>query len=148
MATPIKSKAIDVADYILKKRGGMSAMKLQKLVYYSQAWTLVWTDNALFSEEIEAWADGPVVRKLYHKHRGHFRVEKGFFGGDPAILDVDKRNAVDKVLAFYGEKDAQWLSNLTHLERPWVKAREGLMPGDRGRNIISKESMLSYYSSL
>ena len=148
MAPSIKTRAIDIADYILKKNGGMSVMKLQKLVYYSQAWTLVWTDHALFPEEIEAWADGPVVSKLYEKHRGNFRVEKGFFGGNPASLDVNKRNAIDKVLAFYGDKDAQWLSNLTHLERPWLEARKGLLPDERGNNVISKESLLSYYSSL
>jgi uncharacterized phage-associated protein len=51
----------DVAAYILEQRGPMSAMKLQKLVYYSQAWSLVWEDRPLFREEIQAWASGPVV---------------------------------------------------------------------------------------
>ena len=55
----------DVAAYILKKQGEMSAMKLQKLVYYSQAWSLVWDEKPLFRAQIEAWANGPVVRSLY-----------------------------------------------------------------------------------
>jgi len=46
----------DVAAYILKKQGEMSAMKLQKLVYYSQAWSLVWDEKPLFRAQIEAWA--------------------------------------------------------------------------------------------
>ena len=32
----------DVAAYILEKQGAMTTWKLQKLVYYSQAWSLVW----------------------------------------------------------------------------------------------------------
>ncbi len=51
----------DVARYILEKRGRMSAMKLQKLVYYSQGWHLVFDGEPLFAERIEAWANGPVV---------------------------------------------------------------------------------------
>ncbi|SRR5579872_5803357 len=143
-----RARAIDVADYILHRVGGMSAMKLQKLVYYSQAWSLAWTDAPLFLEEIEAWSDGPVVRSLYNKHRGHFRLVRGFFGGEPERLTPDQKDVIDKVLKFYGAKDPQWLSNLTHLEDPWKNARLGLKPGDRGRNVISKDTMLRYYSNL
>ena len=57
--------AHDVAAYILRKQGPLSAMKLQKLVYYAQAWSTVWDDQPLFSEAVEAWANGPVVRELY-----------------------------------------------------------------------------------
>ena len=53
----------DVAAYILKQRGPLTAMKLQKLVYYSQAWSIVWDDDAVFSEEIEAWKKkDPILR--------------------------------------------------------------------------------------
>jgi len=38
----------DVAAYILDKRGPMSHMKLQKLVYYCQAWSLVWDEELFF----------------------------------------------------------------------------------------------------
>ena len=61
---------LDVAGCILQQRGAMTTWKLQKLVYYSQAWALVWDDDAIFPEEIEAWANGPVVRKLYNAHQG------------------------------------------------------------------------------
>ncbi|MDY6802276.1 MAG: DUF4065 domain-containing protein, partial [Cyanobacteriota bacterium] len=54
-------KVMDVAAYILKKLGPLSAMKLHKLLYYSQAWSLVWDEQPLFSERIEAWANGPVI---------------------------------------------------------------------------------------
>ncbi len=71
----------DVANYIISRRGPMSAMKLQKLCYYAQAWSLTWTERELFPEEIEAWANGPVVRSLYAAHRGEYRVEREFAAG-------------------------------------------------------------------
>lgn len=140
--------AADVADYILGRLGPMSALKLQKLVYYSQAWTLAWTDDELFPEEIEAWANGPVVPSLYRKHRGCFRVQEGFFHGDPSHLSQDQRENIKKVLAFYGPKDPQWLSDLTHLEAPWKDARRGMHSTERGNRIITKQEMQEYYASL
>lgn len=138
----------DVAEYILATLGQMSAMKLQKLMYYSQAWTLAWTDRPLFDEEIEAWAKGPVLPALYERHRGVFLLQPGFFGGNAHNLRAEEKNAIDRVLAFYGPKDPQWLSGLTHLEDPWKNAREGLGPDDRGNRVISKAAMLEYYSAL
>ena len=133
---------LDVAVYILEKHGPMTTMKLQKLVYYAQAWSIVWDDDALFPEEIEAWKMGPVVRELYEAHRGNFRVAK-IDGGDSSTLSKAQRETIDLVLSFYGEKDAQWLSDLTHLEDPWKDA------WSKGMNsIITKESLGEYYGSL
>src|SRR5271157_4427990 len=98
----------DVAAYILKKRGRTTAMKLQKLVYYCQAWSLVWDDKPLFKARIEAWANGPVVPSLYNLHRGKFDVAR--WPGDPNALTDSERETVDAVLRFYGDKSSQWLS--------------------------------------
>lgn len=140
--------AIDVADYILQQRGSMSAMKLQKLMYYAQAWHLVWEDKELFNERIEAWANGPVVPDLYEKHRGSFSLAEGFFKGAPTNLTDSQKDVIDRVLEFYGDKDAQWLSDLTHMEDPWKSARRGLVDGERGGGEISTASMVEYYSSI
>ncbi|WP_340375862.1 type II toxin-antitoxin system antitoxin SocA domain-containing protein [Streptomyces sp. SS7] len=53
-------------------------MKLQKLVYYCQAWHLAWEGRALFPEAIQAWASGPVP-EIYELHQGYFTVQAGFF---------------------------------------------------------------------
>jgi uncharacterized phage-associated protein len=133
---------LDVAAYILKKHGPMTAMKLQKLIYYSQAWSIAWDDEEIFPEEIEAWKDGPVVRKLWDAHRGQYRVEK-IEGGNPDALSVSQKESVDIVLGFYGDKSAQWLSDLTHLESPWRNAWSRQQSG-----LISKEALAEYYSSI
>ncbi len=126
-------------------------MKLQKLTYYSQVWSLVWDEAPIFQEEIRAWANGPVVRELYDAHKGLFKISaEQIHQGSSAQLTNDQKETIDGVLNFYGDKTAQWLSDLTHMEDPWKCAREeaDLAPGQRGDVVISHAAMHEYYSSL
>lgn len=145
----MSASANDVAAYILRSHGPMPAMKLQKVVYYSLAWSLVWDDKPLFGERVEAWANGPVIPELYDAHRGQFSVSSVPMS-DPDQLDRDQRETVDAVLQFYGEKSSQWLSDLTHMEAPWRDARKkaGLGTGERGKVAITHASLHEYYSAL
>ena len=126
----------------------MTAMKLQKLVYYCQAWSLVWDGRPMFSEDIEAWVNGPVVRELFKEHQGRFTLGPGDLQrGDASQLDSDAVATIDSVLDFYGDKTPQWLSDLTHMERPWQEAREGLPNEARSGRPISLEVMAEYYEN-
>jgi uncharacterized phage-associated protein len=136
----------DIAAFILGRRSPVTAMKLQKLVYYAQAWSLVWDEAPIFNEQIEAWANGPVVRELYDLHRGMFKVTA--WQGDPNALTPSEEETIDRVLELYGGLSSQQLSNLTHQEKPWRDARKGLSPDERGSKVISHASMYEYYSSL
>lgn len=137
----------DVVAAILKDTGRTSTMKLQKLLYYCQAWHLVWEERPMYRARIEAWANSPVVRTVYDKHRGQFQVSK-WPDGDAENLDDDERTSVDAVLDFYGDKTAQWLSELSHRELPWLDARRGLGPTTRGNAEITHAAMAEYYSAL
>lgn len=144
------ANVFDVALYILKRQGEMTTMKLQKLVYYSQAWSLVWDEAPLFNEKIEAWANGPVVRELFSTLQGKFKVQADDLAGigNKKELCKRERETIDAVLKTYGDKSAQWLSDLTHHEDPWRDARRGQAPLQRGDNEISLASMMEYYSGL
>jgi uncharacterized phage-associated protein len=141
------ASVFDVAAYILQECGAMSAMKLQKLVYYCQAWSLVWEERPIFDERIEAWANGPVVPALYDCHRGTFIVSK-ISKGKPETLNADDRSTIDAVLKYYGHKSAQWLSDLTHREDPWVNARKGFETAQPSRREITLAEMAEYYGGL
>jgi len=123
-------------------------MKLQKLVYYSQAWSLVWDGRPLFREKIKAWANGPVVPALYAAHKGRFSVEARHIDGNPDALEDVQKATIMGVLKFYGDKTAQWLSDLTHAERPWRDARHGIPDGERGNSEITTAALDEYYGSL
>jgi uncharacterized phage-associated protein len=140
----------DVAAYILKKNRKMiTHMKLQKLCYYAQAWSLVWDETPLFKQRIEAWSSGPVVRSLYDRLRGHFGVNSRILGaGDPAALTDNQKETIDSILEYYGEKSAQYLSDLTHMEKPWRDARTGIPSAERSEKQITNAAMAEYYGSL
>lgn len=142
------ANVFDVAKYILEKEGNMSTMKLQKLCYYAQAWSLVWDDQPLFEEEFHAWANGPVCRELFNKTKGKFYATvEDETGGDGDLCDNSKES-IDVVLDYYAKHNAQWLSTLSHMEDPWRIARNNTPLGEPCDTIISKESMAMYYGSL
>ncbi len=140
----------DVAEYILGKLGSVTTMKLHKLIYYCQAWSLAWDDEPIFKEDFEAWANGPVCPELFNKHKGRFSIEKRFFKTFTKEVTFSPENieTMDAVIRDYGNKSPQWLSDLTHSEDPWINARKGIAPGASCNNIIEKESMRQYYGGL
>lgn len=140
--------ADDVADCLLNAMDAMSAMKLQKLVYYCQAWSLVWDERPLFDAPIEAWENGPVIPDLFRKHRDQFIVFPHTFKGHPDRLDADARETIEAIIRYYGSHTAQWLSDLTHAEDPWKQACARRNPEDNRKAIIDLASLHLYYSGL
>lgn len=142
-------KVNNVARYILEHKGGhMSTMKLQKLVYYTQAWSLVWDEKPLFDSRIEAWANGPIIPDLYDQHRGLFTATIDTFPEDSEKLTEDEKETIDVVLGAYGHLNGQQLSDLSHSERPWREARKGVEDGASSTNEVSKEVMQEFYSAM
>jgi uncharacterized phage-associated protein len=141
----------DVACYILSVIKGKSCttMKLHKLLYYCQAWSMVWVEKPIFSQKIEAWANGPVIKELFYFHKGLYSIHYSDMSiGNEKALSEPQKSVVDDVLNFYGDKDPQWLIDLTHFEDPWREARKGMDSNERGNRVITLESMQLYYSSL
>jgi uncharacterized phage-associated protein len=140
----------DIAYYVLRKQGEMTAMKLQKLVYYAQAWSTVWDESPLVKDRFEAWAHGPVSPRLYNAHRGKFMVDVTLLKGlsDDRKLTRMQKETIDAVLDFYGNVTPDALSALSHHEPPWREARAGMGSGERGNQEITITAMRKYYSEL
>ena len=139
----------DAAKYILSKTGPISTLKLQKLCYYSQAWSLAWTEKPLFGEHIEAWANGPVCPTLFHQHKGQFWVtEEQIPNGDIDHLSPDQKDTIDRVLEHYGDWEPYELREQTHSEQPWKMARGSTPEGEPCSVVITQESMGEYYGNL
>ena len=143
------ASVFDVAKYILNKKGRMSTWKLQKLCYYSQAWSLAWTETPLFEEDFEAWKNGPVCRELFCEHKGLFFVsEDDLSKGDYNRLNSDQKETIDIVLRDYGNMEPFEVRELSHSEEPWINARKGIADDESCNNVISKSSMGNFYGSL
>ena len=140
----------DVAAYILRKAGPMTAMKLQKLCYYSYAYHLAWEGRQLFPERFQAWANGPVAPALYKHHRGSYQLKRGDIPGRPEALAKNERESVDLVLDGYDGFSAHQLSELTHKEPPWLNARmrAGVGPLERSTERIRDAEIAEFFDSL
>ncbi|MFC1611402.1 Panacea domain-containing protein [Myxococcota bacterium] len=136
----------DIAAFFLRHAGPMTTMKLQKLVYYGQAWALVLLRRPLFREDIQAWAYGPVVRELFLQHRGKFVVAD--VEGQPERIVGEELCLLQGVLGAYGGLDGYKLSERTHKEEPWRTAREGLGEGEKSSRVISHAAMRAFYSQM
>jgi uncharacterized phage-associated protein len=134
----------DVAAAILASTGAVTTKKPQKLVYYAQAWHLVFVGEPLFPNQIEAWEHGPVTRDLYKKHRLLYSVDR--WDGDADALTEAERKSVDFVLDKYGAFTAEALSRMTHMEVPWLVARGLADTHEHTSTPIDHNQMISYYS--
>ena len=125
-------------------------LRLQKLVYYAQAWHLANFETPLFQHDFEAWVHGPVIKDLYHENKkyGFSPIESNVTLGDISkILPEDKFEFVKEVADIYLNFTAYELEKMTHQETPWIQARKGVSEDEICSNVISKESMLEYYAS-
>lgn len=140
----------------------VSPLKLQKVLYYIQSWHLVYFDSPLFEDCAEAWASGPVYRTVYEVYKETPRnesivscfKEEGGFGDklqklkEEMSLNADDCEFLDAIYNHYGTMSQDRLVFLTHSERPWNAAREGISPFEFSQNIVTHESQKEYYSSL
>lgn len=139
----------DIANYfiwIANETGSfISNLKLQKLVYYAQAWHIALHNNPLFEEDFEAWVHGPVIPSLYQKYKS--------FGWQPISEDVtpelpsDIFQFLNEVAEEYFACDAYELEQMTHAEDPWNLARGQLSPDEPSTKVIKKEWMKEFYGA-
>jgi len=141
MVSPTSAAAVANAFLEIQDADGgnyprIDQMKLQKLLYYANAWWLAFNGEPLFDEDIEAWPWGPVVRNVYLEFRefgrkpivGRRATEVVVTNDDPYKIDVREPappgNDVEEFLKSVWETHKQFsgvqLSNATHAEgEPW-----------------------------
>jgi uncharacterized phage-associated protein len=136
----------DVAAAILSAYAPADPLKLQKLLYYVQAWSLAWRDEPMFEDNIEAWVYGPVIDGIYQRYKryGYDQIEHAE-AGNRQNLSAEEfatlRLGLRRVL------EVCWNYNVrsTHSEPPWVEARAGLPDDSRSRRVISQEAIKRHY---
>ncbi|WP_242089282.1 type II toxin-antitoxin system antitoxin SocA domain-containing protein [Curtobacterium sp. DN_7.5] len=133
---------LTVASYIEEtlKLPRYDTKKLQKLVYFAQAWSLAWTGKKIFPNQFEAWPDGPVVRELFRMQK-HYELPA--YDGS---LPLAQREIIDSVLAYYGQLGHQDLIDLTHEHTPWLEARGSLAPTAPSQAHLNDGTLRSFYT--
>ena len=145
------NKTLLVAEYILKKAQDsnrpITNKVLQKLLYYSQAWSLVLKNKKLFNDDIEAWVHGPAIPVVYRAYNqfSYSPITDKIIKTDFEPLTSSELELIDEVWNIYGEFDGDYLETLTHREAPWLNARNGLEPFESSHKKISLTDMKNYY---
>lgn len=136
-------KAIDVAEYIINYPDiYVDNLKLQKLIFYAQAISLVINDNPLFKDKIEAWDYGPVIPELY-RHYKNYEQQLPHDDKFKTALKIADIKVIDLAIEHYGNMTGSQLITLTHSEKPWQVAYAA------GRNSeITQKSMKDFYSTI
>jgi uncharacterized phage-associated protein len=141
-----------VANALLHKareRGeNLTHLKLQKLLFFVQAWGLALHDNEVMTVLPEAWDYGPVFPPIYHELKGYgSRPIVGYLQEPftekalvPNPNDKPFYELVDKVWERYGALSAGQLSSLSHAAGgPWDNARKS------GTRSIPRTDISQFY---
>jgi len=147
MTLTTASEIADYFIYVANETGSyLSNLKLQKLLYYAQAWHLALYDVPLFEEDFEAWIHGPVIPSLYEQYQT--------FEWRPLLKEVQKPQFSEELQSFLEEVtdeyfilDALELEMMTHREAPWIEARGNIHKDEPSYTIISQQSMKDYYKT-
>lgn len=156
---------LDVSRYIINycndNKIFISNLKLQKLLYFVQAYFLIKKNEACFKEDIEAWTYGPVVPEAYHEFKGygsnHIPSISSYYqlsiGKTPGkfldfsevpvkkddIKEVD-RDLIDVVLKEFSKQSSFNLVEKTHKQLPWKEAYNN--PTNK---VISLDAIKNYF---
>jgi uncharacterized phage-associated protein len=139
------TSALKVASYVNSRVriAPYDTKKLQKLIYFCQAWHVAWTGRKLFSEPFEAWPDGPVVRPVFG-----YQNNEGIPVYDGTGLTTEEIAIIDSVLEHYGQLSYQELIDLSHAHAPWAEVREGLSASESSRRLLKDSTIASFYTGL
>jgi uncharacterized phage-associated protein len=141
-------KASTISDFFIafshEHGDPLSNLKLQKLLYYAQAWHLAIFDQPLFGEQIEAWIHGPVVVPEYHRFKG-WAWQPIAENPEAPKMDETVEQHLNEVMDVYGGMTAYQLEQLTHTEAPWIDARKGVPADEPSNAVISHEQMMNFY---
>ena len=125
----------------------ISTMKLQKLCFFAQGWSLALLGAPFFNADFEAWKNGPVNYDLWRQHQGMYQVSR-WASGDSSVLNPKQDIVMDAVLKNYGALSGLQLSALTHKPgTPWfvTRAKAGVAEGESSHEVISQETMAAFF---
>lgn len=137
-----------VAKWFLKKES-MTHRKLQKLCYYSEAWSIALQKRKLFNDTyFEGWVYGPVSPELYDTYKEYGWLEIPKVEEKEEIILSDILELLNLVYGTYKDFDGIELSELAHNEKPWIESREGYETYTGCNTRLNIETIYEYYNSI
>lgn len=144
------SKLDSAIKYLLNQTTDVTPLALQKLLYYTQCFYKAFSDTFLFEEDCEAWKHGPVYKDIYHQYKGygHMPIEKNEVTFKDIDLTENEKELLDQIIKSFGCYSGKVLEKMTHSEKPWRIAREGLSEWESSNEVIKKSDIAEYFSGI
>lgn len=147
-----------LVNYILVRGGTMSHLKIQKILFYIQAYHLAYFDEPIIDDDFQAWVHGPVSRKVYDSAKDFsilhtelkFTLDENETPPEEVLKDILTSSQIDLVNDVIDELKGMTglqLENMTHSEEPWIYARRGYASGQGCEVVIPNELIRDYYKS-
>lgn len=146
-----------ICDFIIieatKYGKSLNQMKLQKLLYYSDAWYIAFFKKPLFEEKFQAWIHGPISPQVYDRFANskdlYSMVTKEDVSGSFSFENIPKpvKTHIRNTLKVYHKFSGSELEEMSHQEGPWIKAREGYGPTQSCKVELDKEFTGKYYAA-
>lgn len=144
-------KAIDIANFYIGlandiQDDSIDNLKINKMLYYAQGWSLVKLGHSLFSEDIQAWDYGPVVPEVYHAFKccGKSSIKEPQDVFDESRLNTEELELLIDVYRTYGKYTGWALKEMTHEKgSPWDQVYQKGM-----NNVIGIDRVKDYFSRL
>lgn len=139
----------DAARFIIDRFGEITKWKLQKLVYFCQAWSLVWDDKPLFQEKLLAYAAGPFSPELEASFgKSIVLTNFNYKHGDSSKLSEENIKTINAVIIGYGQCDSEKLGRIARSHNPWIEARLEVPDFEKSNNEVTQESIADFYTVL
>lgn len=127
----------------------ITPLKLQKLLYAVQGWSLGLNKQEMYSERLEAWAHGPVVVQIYNEFKEYgYNPLPNIAAFEPTRFSQKEIEILELVRQVYSLYEAKTLERLTHAEEPWQMARKDCKAGEASKNVITISSIKDYYEKI
>ncbi len=121
----------------------LTHLKLQKLLYFAQAYYLANYGEPLFAEDMQAWTHGPVVPSVWHEYKQY--SWQAIPSGNGANVPDDIIPYLEAIYTHFGKFDAKELERITHKHDPWRLTRGNLQPEETCSDPISKNVIREFY---
>ncbi len=136
-----------------EKNISITNLKLQKLMYFVEAYYMVKNPNEefFFDTSWSAWDYGPVNRDLYNHYKKFGSMEILLTEEEIDIgnnLSKNNKKYIDEIYSLFGGFSAFELVTLTHLENsPWsiIKESKNYDFESLNNSIISKEETMKWF---
>ena len=147
----IDNSAEKAALYIIGSGKGITNLLLQKILYYVKSISAIFNGVSIISEPCEAWKFGPVFPTVYEKYKEFGKMEITLNLSESYIMELyseEERKIIDYVLNTFGIYNVWFLKDLTHMEDPWICARNGIDENDSSRNVMDDQLIKEYFKKV